>query len=60
MIRVRLEYDAYNRRFTLIDPELGSILQHGGVYELTLPFTIKGPDGEEELIALDLGPLAHA
>jgi hypothetical protein len=60
MIRVRLEYDAYNRVFRLIDREFGSVLQDGAVYELKLPLMLEEPDGEEDLIALELGPLAHA
>ena len=59
MIRVRLEYDAYNRVFRLIDREFGSVLQDGAVYELKLPLMLEGPDGED-LIELELGPLAHA
>jgi hypothetical protein len=60
MIRVRVEYDGYNRSFKLIDREFGSVLQDGAVYELTLPFMLEGPDEEAELIAVELGPLAHA
>jgi hypothetical protein len=60
MIRVRVEYDAYNRTFKLIDQEFGSVLQDGAVYELTLPLMLEGPDGEAELITVELGPLAHA
>ena len=60
MIRVRLEYDAYNRVFKLIDREFGSVLQDGALYELKLPLMLEEPDGEENLIALELGPLAHA
>jgi hypothetical protein len=60
MIRVRLEYDAYNRVFRLIDREFGSVLQDGAVYELKLPLMLEEPDGEENLIELELGPLAHA
>jgi hypothetical protein len=60
MIRVRLEYDAYNRAFKLIDREFGSILQDGAVYELKLPLMLEEPDGEETLIAREFGPLAHA
>jgi hypothetical protein len=59
MIRVRLEYDAYNRRFNLIDREFGSILQDGEVYELTLPLKVERPDGDEALISVDLGPFDH-
>jgi hypothetical protein len=60
MIRVRLEYDAYNRRFKLIDAEFGSILQDGAIYELKLPLMLVEADGEETELALELGPLAHA
>jgi hypothetical protein len=60
MIRVRVEYDAYNRAFKLIDREFGSILEDGAVYELKLPLMLDAPDGEETLIALEFGPLAHA
>ena len=38
MIRIKVEYDAYNRRFKLIDRDFGSVLEDGAVYELTLPF----------------------
>ena len=60
MIRVRLEYDAYNRAFKLIDREFGSILEDGAVYESKLPLMLEEPDEEETLIALEFGPLAHA
>ena len=34
MIRIKVEYDAYNRTFKLVDKEFGSILEDGAVYEL--------------------------
>ena len=34
MVRIRVEYDAYNRTFKLVDREFGSILEDGAVYEL--------------------------
>jgi hypothetical protein len=60
MIRMRIEYDAYNRTFKLVDREFGSILQDGTVYQLTLPLMLEEPDAEESLIAVELGPVAHA
>ena len=59
MVRVRLEYDAYNRVFKLIDREFGFVLQDGAVYELKLPLMLEESETEEAL-ALELGPLAHA
>jgi hypothetical protein len=46
MIRVTVEYDAYNRTFKLIDRDFGSILEDGSRYELTLPFVL--PDLGED------------
>lgn len=60
MIRMRLEYDAYNRTFKLIDRELGAILEDGVVYELKLPLMVESADSQEDLIPINIGPLAHA
>lgn len=60
LLVLRLEYEAYNRAFKLIDREFVSILEDGAVYELKLPLMLEEPDGEETLIALEFGPLAHA
>lgn len=57
---MRVEYDAYNRAFKLIDREFGSILEDGTVYELKLPLMLEEPDEDQTLIALEFGPLAHA
>ena len=34
VIRVRIQYDKYNRMFKLLDNEFGPLLDDGGVYEL--------------------------
>ena len=34
MIRIRIQYDKYNRTFKLLDKEFGSLLDDGDVYEL--------------------------
>jgi hypothetical protein len=60
MIRVRLEYDAYNRTFKLIDREFGAVLEDGAVYELLLPLMLGADDAVASLIELELGPVAHA
>jgi hypothetical protein len=59
MIRIKVEYDAYNRTFKLVDREFGSALQDGALYELEVPLNLRDlPDTEEfELIG---APLAHA
>ena len=60
MIRVRLQYDAHNRTFKLIDRGFGAILEDGEVYELRAPLLLEEADGDEVQFGLELGPLAHA
>ena len=59
MIRVKVEYDAHNRTFKLLDREIGSALEDGGIYELELPLIIDALSDSEEF-ALIGAPLAHA
>lgn len=59
MIRMRLEYDADHRTFKLIDEDLGPILEDGAVYELALPLIVDR-DGQEDIITIAIGPMAHA
>ena len=40
MIRIRVEYDAYNRMFKLTDREFGSVLEDGAVFELLAPLAV--------------------
>jgi hypothetical protein len=59
MIRIKVEYDKYNRTFKLLDREFGSALEDGGLYELEVPVSV--PDlAEDEGFALIGAPLAHA
>ena len=59
MVRIKVEYDAYNRMFRLLDREFGSALEDGGLYELEVPITVPGLV-EDEVFALIGAPLAHA
>ena len=59
MIRIKVEYDRYNRTFKLLDREFGSALEDGGLYELEVPVNV--PELEEnEAFSLIGAPLAHA
>jgi hypothetical protein len=62
MIRIKVEYDAYNRMFKLVDREFGSALKDGALYELEVPLNIGdfGDLPEAEEFALIGAPLAHA
>jgi hypothetical protein len=59
MIKIKVEYDAYNRTFKLVDREFGSALQDGTRYELEVPLNI-GDLAEAEEFVLIGAPLAHA
>jgi len=60
MIRIRVEYDAYNRKFKLLDREFGSMLDDGAVYELLVPLTLAGFQENEEFVCIDSSKLARA
>jgi hypothetical protein len=53
MIRVKVEYDAYNRRFKLRDREFGSVLEDGVVYDLVLPMMTEGLSDAAEFETMD-------
>jgi hypothetical protein len=59
MVRIKVEYDAYNRTFKLVDREFGSALIDGAVYELEVPLNIGDVPGAEEFEVIG-APLAHA
>ena len=61
MVRIKVEYDKYNRTFTLLDREFGSVLEDGAQYELLVPLMLEGVDEEKHLILITSStPLAHA
>ena len=41
MIHVKVEYDAYNRTFKLVDGSLGGLLEDYALYDLVIPFTLE-------------------
>jgi hypothetical protein len=58
MIRIKIQYDKYDRMFRLMDKEFGALLEDGDVYELLVPFG-DNEDKEEQMI-IAITPLAHA
>ena len=59
MIRIKVEYDAYNRRFKLRDREFGSVLEDGAVYELVTHIRTEDLEEEYNFTSMDV-PLVHA
>ena len=52
MIRIKLEYDAYNRTFKLRDREFGSILEDGAIYELIVHIRTEGLEEVDSLTSM--------
>ena len=50
MIHVKVEYDAYNRTFKLLDRDFGNILEDGATYDLNVPFTLCDVSEDDKLI----------
>jgi len=59
MIRIKVEYDKYNRVFKLVDKEFGSALVDGAVYEIPIAFMIDGDESDDVFATVSV-PLAHA
>lgn len=60
MIRIRVEYDGYNRKFKLLDREFGPMLLDGAVYELSVPLTSGALEDNDEFIYIDGSGVAQA
>jgi hypothetical protein len=60
MVRIKVEYDKYNRAFKLLDREFGSVLEDGAEYELLVPLMLEVGNDEEEVVLFSNAPLAHA
>jgi hypothetical protein len=50
MVLIRVEYDAYNRRFTLLDRELAGLLEDGEKYLLVA--NVAAPDLEPKDLSI--------
>jgi hypothetical protein len=47
MIRIKVQYDALNRTFKLVDQEFKTLLEGDGLYDLNLPLIFEEADVEE-------------
>jgi hypothetical protein len=59
MIRIKLQYDAYNRSFKLVNSGLGSLLEDYALYDLSIPFTLDEAQDQDSFTLTEL-PVAHA
>ena len=60
MIRIRVQYDARNRTFKLVDQEFRTILDGDAIYDLGIPLTLEEADEEDDFTAVNNIPIAHA
>ena len=59
MIRIKLQYDAYNRAFKLVDSGLGVLLEDYALYDLSIPCAVDDVQDQDSFELIDL-PVAHA
>ena len=61
MVRIKVEYDKYNRSFKLLDKDFGSVLEDGAQYELLVPLRLEiRSDNDEEVVLRSNARPAHA
>ena len=58
MVRIKVEYDKYNRTFKLLDREIGSVLEDGAQFDLVVPLVLESD--EEAIVCIDASQMAHA
>jgi len=54
---IKVQYDAINRTFKLVDPEFKTLLEGDALYDLALPLLELTDD--DDIIAIGNGRLAH-
>jgi hypothetical protein len=59
MIRIKVQYDAYNRAFKLVDRGLGSLLEDYALYDLSIPYTAEETEDQDSFTLFEL-PVANA
>jgi hypothetical protein len=59
MIYIKVQYDAYNRTFKLVDKSLGRILEDEGLYDLAIPFILEDAADQDCFTSID-ATMAHA
>jgi len=59
MIRIKVQYDAFNRTFKLVDQDFKTLLEGDGLYDLNVPLIFEEA-AVEELISAASTSVAHA
>jgi len=56
MVRIKVEYDKYNRAFKLLDREFGSVLEDGAQYELIVPLVLEIANDTQPWLGIRAAP----
>jgi len=56
---IKVQYDAYNRTFKLVDPEFRTLLEDAAIYDLAIPLMFEEAAGEDLLSVGEIS-IAHA
>ena len=59
MICMKVQFDAYNRIFKLIDRDMGGLLEDGAIYDLSIPFGLQDTEEQECFTSFET-MIAHA
>lgn len=59
MIRIKVQYDAFNRTFKLVDPDFKTILEGDALYDLNVPLMYEEAE-VEEIASSASASIAHA
>jgi hypothetical protein len=59
MIHIKVQYDAGNRTFKLVDQEFRTLLEGDALYDLAVPFIFEEAD-IEDLISASNASVGHA
>ena len=59
MIRIKVQYDALNRTFKLVDQEFNTLLEGDCLYDLNVPLVFEDEEAEELIPSSNIF-VAHA
>jgi hypothetical protein len=58
MMRIKVQYDAHNRTFKLVDEEFKTLLEGDALYDLAIPLMLQEADVEDFISAISTS-VAH-
>jgi hypothetical protein len=56
---IKVQYDAYNRTFKLVDSEFRTLLEGDALYDLAIPLMFE-ENSNDDILAATITSIAHA